>query len=130
MSKLGALFGLFALVSSGCLIPLGTAGGVDQATANQLAREIPLYETADLGLRGYTRINKLTAWSCDETILGGSGDKDQLVAKLRQQAKSLGANAIMDLDCGKNSAVTGAGCVASLACSASAIRIDTDAKTN
>jgi len=105
-------------------------GGVNQATANQLTQEIPLYEATDLGPRSYTRINKMSAWSCDESRLGGGGDKDQLVAKLRQQAKSLGANAITDLDCGKSSGVTGAGCVASLTCSASAIRIDSGAKIN
>ena len=130
MSTSGALFGLFALAFSGCLIPLGAVGGVNQATANQLAQEIPLYEATDLRLRSYTRINKMSAWSCDESLLGGGGDKDQLVAKLRQQAKSLGANAITDLDCGKSSGVSGAGCVASLTCSASAIRIDSGAKIN
>jgi hypothetical protein len=130
MNTPGALVGLFALASSGCLIPLGTAGAVDQATANELAREIPQYEAADLGPRSYTRINKVTAWSCDETLLGGGGDKDQLVAKLRQQAKSLGANAITDLDCGKSTGATGVGCITSLTCRASAIRIDSHAKAN
>jgi len=105
-------------------------GGVNQATANQLTQEIPLYEATDLGPRSYTRINKMSAWSCDESRLGGGGDKDQLVAKLRQQAKSLGATAITDLDSGKSRGVTGAGCVASLTCSASAIRIDSGAKIN
>jgi hypothetical protein len=134
MSTPGALFGLLALASSGCLIPLGipfgTAGGVDQPTVNQLAREIPLYEAANLGPRSYTRLHKLSAFFCENTVLNGGDYKDQLVAILRQEAKSLGANAITDLDCGKGGGVTGAPCVASVTCSVSAIRIDEAAKTN
>jgi hypothetical protein len=119
---IGALTALFAAAISGC-IPLGNVGGVDQATANQLRTEIPLYDSTAISGQSYKSLGKLNAWSCDETLFGGGGDQVQLVAKLRQQAKSIGANALMDLNCGKGAGASPTGCIASLTCDATAIKL-------
>ena len=111
---------VMALVVSGC-IPLGTVGAVDQATATRLSTEVPLYRSTEINGQSYKSLGKLSAWSCDNTLLGGGGDQDQVVAKLRQQAQSIGANGLMDLDCGKSSGGITTGCIASLNCSATAI---------
>lgn len=104
----------------GC-IPLGEAGGVDAATASRLAAEIPIYPSSDSRTLGYRNLGAVSAWSCDDTLLGGGGDRDQLVAKLRQEAAKVDADALIDLSCGKNAGA--AGCLKSLKCTATAARL-------
>jgi hypothetical protein len=117
------LIGFFAGMAGtlgGC-IPLGEFGGVDSATASRLAAEIPIYPSSDPRTNGYKNLGAVSAWSCDDTLLGGGGDRDQLVAKLRQEAAKVDADALIDLSCGKNASATG--CLKSLKCTATAARL-------
>lgn|SRR5579875_2946699 len=104
----------------GC-IPLGEFGGVDSATASRLAAEIPVYSSSDPRTNGYRNLGAVSAWSCDDTLLGGGGDREQLVAKLRQEAEKVDADALIDLSCGKNAGAVG--CLKSLKCTATAARL-------
>ena len=107
---------------AGC-IPLGEAGGVDQATATRLAAQIPVYSAADPQAQGYVNLGQVSAWSCDDTLFGGGGNHDQLVAKLRQAAAKVDADALIDLSCADNAGSAAAGCLKSVKCTANAARL-------
>ena len=118
-----------ALGIAGCLtIPLGTAGGVDQATAERLKHDVPLYDASQLTGDNYLRVGSISASECDAGFLGEPGH-DAVLAKLRQEAESMGANGITDLTCGHGATNDWGGCFSSTTCSATALRIvDTTGK--
>lgn len=125
MRRHAAILAFSAAIASiafaGC-IPLGETGGVDQATATRLAAQIPVYSASDPQAQGYVNLGQVSAWSCDETLFGG-GNHDQLVAKLRQAAAKVDADALIDLSCADNAGSAAAGCLKSVKCTANAARL-------
>jgi hypothetical protein len=118
-----------AAIVTGCVtIPLGTSGGIDPATAAQLSKDVPLYDSTKLTGNNYIKAGSLTAYGCDNGFLGGPG-RDAVVAMLRRQAQSMGANGLTDLSCGHGSTSEASGCFSSSTCSATALKIFPDTET-
>jgi hypothetical protein len=111
-----------ALGIAGCLtVPLGDTGGVDTATANKLSHDVPLYDSSKL-TGNYLKVGSISASGCDNSFLGGPG-REMVLAKLREEAESMGANGITDLSCGHGSTSELGGCFSSTTCSATALKV-------
>jgi hypothetical protein len=118
-----------AAIVAGCVtVPLGGSSGIDPATAAQLSKDVPVYDSANLTGNNYIKAGSLTAYGCDNGFLGGPG-RDAVVAMLRRQAQSMGANGLTDLSCGHGSTSEARGCFSSTTCSATALKIFPDAET-
>jgi hypothetical protein len=104
------------------MLPLGTVGGIDPAEQQQLGKDVPLYDSSKLASGSYLNVGMITASGCDNTLIGGPG-RDEVVAKLRQQAKSMGANGITDLSCDHSDASGMHDCLSATSCSATALKI-------
>jgi hypothetical protein len=118
-----------AWLVAGCVtVPLGSSGGIDPATAAQLSKDVPLYDSAKLTGNNYIKAGSLTAYGCDNGFLGGPG-RDAIVAMLRRQAQSMGGNGLTDLSCGHGATSEVGGCFSSTTCSATALKIFPDAET-
>jgi hypothetical protein len=118
-----------ATIVAGCVtVPLGGSSGIDAATAAQLNKDVPLYDSAKLTGNNYIKAGSLTAYGCDNGFLGGPG-RDAILAMLRRQAQSMGANGLTDLSCGHGSTSEVSGCFSSTTCSATALKIFPDTET-
>jgi hypothetical protein len=112
-----------ALTGAGCIsMPLGTASGIDPATQQQLSSAVPLYDSSQLPPNNFIKVGMLTAYGCDNAFLGGPG-RDDVIAKIRQQAQSMGANGITELSCDHADPNAAQGCFSATACSATALKI-------
>jgi len=122
-SRVPALLAIFSLAASGCFsYPLGGAGAIDTGAQQQLSSEVPLYDSSHLPSGNFIKVGMITAFGCDNRFLGGPG-RDEVIAKLRQQAQSMGANGITDLSCDPTDAGSVRGCISATACSATALRV-------
>jgi hypothetical protein len=110
-----------AFMVSGCFIlPFGTAGGVPLEKVQQLNEQVRLYQPGELNGVEYLKVEKITAWSCDESLFGiDTADQDQVVAKIKEKAQSVGANGITNLACEKGPP----GCTGSMKCTATAVKV-------
>jgi len=130
LGRATVMVGLLVLMVEACVtVPLGSAGGIDPATVAQLSKDVPLYDPTQLTGDNYIRAGSLTAYACDNGFLGGPG-RDQVVAMLRRQAQSMGANGLTDLSCGHGGTSEAHGCFSSTTCSATAVRIVPDSDTS
>src|SRR5690348_10364050 len=112
-----------AFMVSGCFIlPLGTAGGVPLEKVQQLNEQVRLYQPGELNGIEYLKVQSITAWSCEESLLGGdTTDQEQVVAKIKEKVQGLGANGITNLACAKSPTQTG--CTSSMTCTATAVKV-------
>jgi len=112
-----------AFMISGCFIlPFGTVGGVPLEKVQQLNEQVRLYQPGELNGVEYLKVEKITAWSCDESLFGENAtNQDEVVAKIKEKAQSVGANGITNLACGSGPAK--AGCTSSMTCTATAVKV-------
>jgi hypothetical protein len=116
------LYAVFSLLAAGCLsVPLGNSGGADPHAQQELNNAVPLYDSAHSPSNHFIRVGMITASGCDNRFLGGPG-RDQVIADLRQQAETMGANGITDLAC-EATEDRPKGCIWATACSATALKI-------
>jgi hypothetical protein len=108
-------------VIGGCFyLPLGTVGGVPSEEVKQLNKQVRLYQPGELNGVEYLKVETITAWSCDESLFGiDTTDQDQVVAKIKEKAQSVGANGITNLACEKGPP----GCTGSMKCTATAVKV-------
>jgi hypothetical protein len=112
-----------AVCGSGCIsLPLGTNNDLDAAAQQQFSAAVPLYDSSQLAPGSFIKVGMITVSGCDNTFLGGPG-RDQVVAKVRQEAESMGANGITDLACDHAEPDTVKGCFSATACSATALKV-------
>jgi hypothetical protein len=118
------LLSILATCGEGCIsLPLGASGGdVDTAAQQELSAAVPVYESSRLTPGNFIKVGLLTASGCDNSFLGGPG-RDRVVAKIRQQAQSMGANGITDVSCDHAEPDTVKGCFSASACSATALKV-------
>ena len=118
-----SLSAALSICAQGCIVvPLGNVGGVDPAAQQQLTKEVPLYDSSKLVSGSYLKVGMITASGCDNPLLGGSG-REEVVAKLRQQAQGMGANGITELSCDHTDPSGLPGCFAAISCSATALKM-------
>jgi hypothetical protein len=111
------------LTGAGCLsMPLGTVSGIDPATQQQLSSAVPLYDSSQLPPNNFIKVGMVTAYGCDNAFLGGAG-RNEVIAKVRQQAQSMGANGITDLSCDHADPNGVQRCFSATACTATALKI-------
>jgi hypothetical protein len=108
---------------AGCAASIGDVSSPDAAAAEKLVKQVPTYDNAQLKhTDNYIRAGSIDAYLCFRA-LGHSSD-DAVIMILRQKAHDMGANGITDVSCGRGP-ITGFTCLASRACSATALRIVT-----
>ncbi len=114
---------------AGCAAWIGDVNSPDTAAAEKLVKQVPTYDDAQLNhTENYIRAGSIDGYLCFRA-LGHSSD-DAVIMLLRQKAHDMGANGITDISCGRGP-ITGFTCLASRACSATALRIVTpDAASN
>ncbi len=112
-----------AATIAGCVtIPLDNLGANDNAAVQKkLNEEVPLYNSDKLA-GDYLRVGSISASACDNGFIGGVG-REAVVEKLQEEAESMGANGITDLNCGHAGTNEIHGCFSSTACSATALKI-------
>jgi len=122
---------ILLLTAAGCVsLPLGSPGVIDADTQQQLSNAVPLYDSSKMPPSNFLKVGMITAYGCDNAFLGGPG-RSEVIAKVRQQAQSMGANGITDLSCDHAEPNAVAGCFSATACSATALKILTpDAANN
>jgi hypothetical protein len=110
-----------AFMIGGCFIlPFGTVGGVPLEKVQQLNEQVRLYQPGELNGVEYLKVETITAWSCDESLFGiNTTDRDDVVAKIKEKAQSVGANGITNLACEKGPP----GCTGSMKCTATAVKV-------
>jgi hypothetical protein len=115
---------------AGCIsVPLGSTGGPDPQAQQELNKAVPLYDDAHPPSDQFIRVGMITASGCDNRVLGGPG-RAQVIADLKQQAETMGANGITDLSC-EATEDRPKGCIWATACSATALKIvSPDEKSN
>ncbi|MGH7932130.1 MAG: hypothetical protein ACREQN_03075 [Candidatus Binataceae bacterium] len=113
-----------ALMLAGCIIPMGTVGGVNQATAQRLGQQIPTYGPSQLNGLSYIKVAQIGAWSCGSLPFGPAPRKAEVVTLLRLKAQSADANGITDVWCGNQATNATRGCAAPTSCTATAIKLE------
>lgn len=107
----------------GCSASIGDVNAPDSAASEKLLKQVPTYDDSQLSRAdNYIRAGSIDAYMCFRA-LGNSSD-DAVIMLLRQKAHDMGANGITDISCGRGP-ITGLTCLASRACSATALRIVT-----
>lgn len=123
MAKRAGLVLATALTLAGCMtVPLGTTGGIDAATEQQLSKDVPIYDPSKLSPDTYIRVGSLSASACDNGFLGGAG-QEEVIAMVRRKAQAMGANGLSDLSCGHGPSNEAVGCFSSITCSATALKV-------
>ena len=114
---------ILCVAVAGCIsYPLGPGSGIDPQSRQELATAVPLYDSSHPPSGNFISVGMITAYGCDNTFLGGPG-RDEVLARLRQQAQVMGANGISDLSCEATDASALKGCLSATACSATALKI-------
>jgi hypothetical protein len=119
MTLAGVMLAICAL--AGCTTSIGDVNAPDSAASEKLLKQVPTYDDAQLShADNYIRAGSIDAYMCFRA-LGHSSD-NEVIMQLRQKAHDMGANGITDVSCGRGP-ITGITCLASRACSATALRI-------
>jgi hypothetical protein len=126
------LVALASALVTGCIaLQLGDPNGLDPATVRKLNETVPVYEEAQLANKtDYIRVGEIDTYLCNRGFIGTATDT-QVITALRQKAQAMGANGLTDISCGHGPTDDLRGCNASIACTATALKIvssDTAAK--
>jgi hypothetical protein len=112
-----------ALLSACVALQLGGPNAPDPATAAKLDEAVPTYEEAQLANKNdYIRVGEIDTFLCSPEVIGTTTDA-QVITALRQKAQAMGANGLTDISCGHGPTDDLRGCSASIACSATALKI-------
>ncbi|SRR6266851_921186 len=113
-----------AALLAGCVaLEIGGANGPDPAIVEKLHDEVPTYDDAQLAAKSdYIRAGSVEAYLCRKSLLTNLTD-DEVVTVLRQKAHDAGANGLTDVSCGPGPVSEFGGCMASIACSATIVKI-------
>jgi hypothetical protein len=112
------------MLLAGCVaLEIGGANGPDQATVEKLHDQVPTYDDAQLAAKSdYIRAGSVEAYLCRKSLLANLTD-DEVLTVLRQKAHEAGANGLTDVSCGPGPVSEFGGCMASIACSATIVKI-------
>jgi hypothetical protein len=118
------LAALAAALMTGCVaLQLGDPNAPDPATVRKLNEAVPAYEEAQLASKNdYIRVGEIDAYVCNRGLIGTATDT-QVITALRQKAQAMGANGLTDISCGHGPTDDLHGCNASIACTATALKI-------
>jgi hypothetical protein len=109
---------------SGCVaLEIGGENGPDPAIVQKLHDQVPTYDDAQLaGKSDYIRAGSVEAYLCRKNLLTNLTD-DEVLTVLRQKAHDAGANGLTDVSCGPGPVSEFGGCMTSIACSATIVKI-------
>lgn len=97
---------------------------VDQATAEKLKSEIPVYDRESLKGVSYKVVLPLEATSCKKLLWDPPASEEDVINQLRTKARTLRANGIMDVSCGaKEGTSLVTNCWETITCNATAIQV-------
>ena len=118
------LFVLAPLLLTACVtLHLDDPNKPDAATAAKLDKAVPTYDEAQLANKSdYIRVGEIDTYLCNRGIIGTTTD-GQVITALRQKAQAMGANGLTDISCGHGPTDDLHGCDASIACSATALKV-------
>jgi uncharacterized protein YbjQ (UPF0145 family) len=84
---------------------------------------VPTYDEAQLASKNdYIRVGEIDTYLCNRGVIGTTSDT-QVIRALRQKAQAMGANGLTDISCGRGPTDDLNGCNASIACSATALKV-------
>jgi len=122
-SRFGLLVAL--LLFSGCtVLQLGGGGPVpDPAQMEKLAKAIPTYDEGQIAANvNAIRAGSVEAYLCRRSLITNVTNED-VISVLRQKAYDAGANGLTDVSCGPGPTTEMGGCMMSIACSATLVKI-------
>ena len=113
-----------ALLLAGCVaLDIGGTNGPDPAIVQKLHDQVPTYDDAQLATKtDYIKAGSVEAYLCRKSLLTNLTD-DEVLTVLRQKAHDAGANGLTDVACGPGPVSEFGGCMASIACSATIVKI-------
>ncbi|MGH7000566.1 MAG: hypothetical protein ACREEA_03580 [Stellaceae bacterium] len=115
---------VFAAIASGCIdFQFGDANAPDPVAAQKLAAAVPTYEQSWLASHDdFVEVGELDAYLCNRGVIG-TRTNDEVITVLRQKAQAMGANGLTGIACGHGPTDETNGCDASLACTATALKV-------
>lgn len=114
---------LLLVLMAGCSASVGDVNAPDPAAIEKLEKQVPIYSDSQLGrTNNYIRVGSVDGYLCFRMV--GRSSDDEVLMILRRKARDIGANGLTDIDCGRGPS-TGVTCLASRACSATALKIMT-----
>ncbi len=123
-SRLGLLIAAL-LFSCGCtVLQIGGGGPApDPAQMEKLAKAIPTYDEGQVARNANAiRAGSVEAYLCRRSLLTNVTNED-VISVLRQKAYDAGANGLTDVSCGPGPTSEMGGCMMSIACSATLVKI-------
>jgi hypothetical protein len=120
----GGLFAAALVLLAGCVaLDIGGTNGPDSAIVAKLRDQVPTYDDAQLAAKSdYIRAGSVEAYLCRKSLLTNLTD-DEVLTVLRQKAHDAGANGLTEVSCGPGPVSEFGGCMASIACSATIVKI-------
>jgi hypothetical protein len=120
------LFSILLLTASaaGCVaFQFGDPNAPDPAATQKLREAVPTYEQSWLANHdNFIQVGDLDAYLCNRGMIGARTD-DEVIDVLRQKALAMGANGLTGVSCGHGPTDDISGCSASIACSATALKV-------
>jgi hypothetical protein len=99
----------------------------DPAAIRKLQATVPTYDQSWLANHDdFVQVGELDAYLCNRGVIGTRTD-DEVIDVLRQKALAMGANGLSGISCGHGPTDDASGCSASIACSATALKVMTPA---
>lgn len=120
-----------AALISGCVaVQFSDPNQIDSATAAALEKQVPTYHESELENKpDYIRAGSIDTYLCRKGLIGTMTD-DKVITVLRQKANAAGANGLTDVSCQPGPVDELNGCMASIACQATLIKIVTPDTAN
>jgi hypothetical protein len=117
------------LLASCAVLQIGGGSAPDPAAEERLRQEVPTYEDTQLASKdNYIRAGSVEAYMCRKSLLANVTN-DEVIGLLRQKAHDAGANGLTDVSCGPGPVNELGGCMMSIACSATLVKIVDSAPT-
>jgi hypothetical protein len=114
---------LLALISGCVAFQVDDSSKPDPAIAQKLKDTVPTYDQSWLTSHSdFVEVGELDAYLCNRGFIG-TRTNDEVITVLRQKAEAMGANGLTAVSCGAGPTDELGGCTASIACSATALRV-------
>ncbi|HLW70377.1 MAG TPA: hypothetical protein VKS22_07125 [Candidatus Binataceae bacterium] len=119
---------LLAASAAGCVaFQTGDTNPPDPVAMQKLEAAVPTYEQSWLANHDdFVQVGELDAYLCNRGVIG-TRSNDEVINVLRQKAQAMGANGLTGISCGNGPTDDLNGCNASIACSATALKVVTPA---
>ena len=125
-NSLCLIIAIFSLSLGGCVGPLVEEIEVDEQSASNLRKDIPIFTTPQLSGRTYQVLGQFQATSCfNNFIIDTPASKDKALDQVRLKANNVGADGLLSAQCGSMKGTSlSTNCWYSYTCRATAIRFD------